>query len=566
MKKKGKSLHNIFHSFEKKITHYLFLFKKDKVKWNIFFPLATIIGFICFWFTANYLHDAGRISKRSIAVLPFVNLSDNKDNEYFADGMTDEIIGQISKISDIMIISRNSAFQYKNTEKDISKIADELGVASIFMGSINLGKENLIISGELIDSRSGNSLWNKTYDKRIENVFDIQNDFVEMITNSLNVKVSTREKKIINSKPTESIKAYNLYLNGRSEYFKYTYQALERSIVYYKQALNFDPSYALAYNGMTDSYSKIFLMNQDPLYGELSLQSSTRTLLINNDLPEAYSSRAIIMNYLGRITQSIKLNEKAIELGIPSELLNLGINYWDKGDLSEALKHQINLKANDPYNSQYLMRLGWIYQSLQAYDDFNWMITEAIDKKPNDIELNWVLIHQFCFERKWDKARKLIERLIMLDTRNNYVDQLASDFFLFSRDFNEALKHLQKIKHMSFDQKTALSFLLYRKWGKAWATPILEEIIALKLERIVEGEDISSLTRLNLSKAYSVIGDKESAIQWLEDSVNKGWTHYKLIEIDPRFDLIRQDPRYRAQIESMKLIISRERIESGYKS
>jgi len=566
MKKKVNFLQNFFHSCKQKTTHYFFLLKKDKIKWNIIFPVTIIVGIICLWSVANYYHDAGRISKRSIAVLPFVNLSDNKHNEYFADGMTDEIIGQISKLSDIMIISRNSVFQYKDTEKEISKIADELGVATIFTGNINLDKENLIISGKLIDSRSGNSLWDKTYDEQLDNVFDIQNDFVEMITNSLNARLSTREKKILNFKPTESIKAYNLYLNGRSEYYKYTYQALERSIVYYKQALNFDPSYAFAYNGMTDSYSKMFLMNQDQLYGELSLQSSTRTLLINNDLPEAYSSRAIIMNYLGRISESIELNEKAIELGIPSELLNIGINYWDKGDLSKALKHQINLKANDPYNSEHLMRLGWIYQSLEAYDDFNYMITEAIDKKPNDIELNWILIHQYCFEGKWDKARKLIERLIILDAGNNYVDQLASDFFLFSRDFNEALKHFQKIKNMSFDQKIALSFLLYRKWGKAWATPILEEIITSKLERIAEGGDISSLTRLNLSKAYSVIGDKESAIQWLEDSVSKGWTHYKLIEIDPRFDIIREDPRYQAQIESMKLIISRERIESGYKS
>ena len=93
----------------------------------------------------------------------FVNLSDNKHNEYFADGMTDEIIGQISKISDIMIISRNSVFQYKDTEKEISKIADELGVAAIFTGNINLDKENLIISGKLIDSRSGNSLWDKRF-------------------------------------------------------------------------------------------------------------------------------------------------------------------------------------------------------------------------------------------------------------------------------------------------------------------------------------------------------------------------------------------------------------------
>ena len=122
MGKKVNFLQNFFHSFKQKITHYFFLFKKDKIKWNIIFPVTTIVGIICFWFVANYYHDAGRISKRSIAILPFVNLSDNKHNEYFADGMTDEIIGQISKISDIMIISRNSFLQYNDTEKEITKI------------------------------------------------------------------------------------------------------------------------------------------------------------------------------------------------------------------------------------------------------------------------------------------------------------------------------------------------------------------------------------------------------------------------------------------------------------
>ena len=158
----------------------------------------------------------------------------------------------------------------------------------------------------------------------------------------------------------------------------------------------------------------------------------------------------------------------------------------------------------------------------------------------------------------------MVERLLKLYPRSNYANELATDFFLFSRDFNRALLHLQKLQYMNFNQKTALSFLLYRKWGKSWATPLLEEIIDSKLENINQGGDVSSLTRLNLSLAYSAIGDKESAIEWLENSVTKGWIHYKLIEIDPRFDIIRQDPRYQAEIEKMKSMVYKERMESGY--
>ncbi|MBF90032.1 MAG: hypothetical protein CMG75_10370 [Candidatus Marinimicrobia bacterium] len=554
---------NLFHSLKEKVRNYFIRFKHYS-HWKIFLSTITIILIILFWTITNYYHDRERVSKRSIAILPFINLNHDNENGYFADGMTDEIISKLSKISDIMTIARNSVFQYKDTQKNISTISEELGVAVLFKGSSLIDKDKIIISGELIESRTGSSLWKKTFNNKIDDIFDIQQVLVEMIAKTLNANLSNKEKTILNLKPTQSLKAYNYYLNGRSEYFKNTFKALEKSIVYFKQALNFDPSFALAYNGMADSYSKMFLINHDQLNAELSLQASTRTLLIDNNIPEAYSSRALIMNSLGRITESIELFNKARKLGLPSEFLNLEVNYLDTGNLSEALKHQMRINNNDPKNSRHLMKLGWIYQSLEAYDDFNLMINKAIDRKPNDILLHSVLIHQFCFEGRWDEARVMVERLLKLYPRSNYANELATDFFLFSRDFNRALLYLQKLQYMNFNQKTALSFLLYRKWGKSWATPLLEEIIDSKLENINQGGDVSSLTRLNLSLAYSAIGDKESAIEWLENSVTKGWIHYKLIEIDPRFDIIRQDPRYQAEIEKMKSMVFKERMESGY--
>ena len=554
---------NLFHSLKEKVRNYFIRFKHYS-HWKIFLSTITIIFIILFWTITNYYHDRERVSKRSIAILPFINLNHDNENGYFADGMTDEIISKLSKISDIMTIARNSVFQYKDTQKNISTISEELGVAVLFKGSSLIDKDKIIISGELIESRTGSTLWEKTFDNKIDDIFDVQQVLVEMIAKTLNANLSNKEKTILNLKPTQSLKAYNYYLNGRSEYFKNTFKALEKSIVYFKQALNFDPSFALAYNGMADSYSKMFLINHDQLNAELSLQASTRTLLIDNNIPEAYSSRALIMNSLGRITESIELFNKARKLGLPSEFLNLEVNYLDTGNLSEALKHQMRINNHDPKNSRHLMKLGWIYQSLEAYDDFNLMINKAIDRKPNDILLHSVLIHQFCFEGRWDEARMMVERLLKLYPRSNYANELATDFFLFSRDFNRALLHLQKLQYMNFNQKTALSFLLYRKWGKSWATPLLEEIIDSKLENINQGGDVSSLTRLNLSLAYSAIGDKESAIEWLENSVTKGWIHYKLIEIDPRFDIIRQDPRYQAEIEKMKSMVYKERMESGY--
>ena len=128
------------------------------------------------------------------------------------------------------------------------------------------------------------------------------------------------------------------------------------------------------------------------------------------------------------------------------------------------------------------------------------------------------------------------------------------------------LGHLQKIKHSSPGHKTALAYVLLQKWDKGWAATLLDEVIDQQLKRIDEGGDVWSFTRWQLAQAYSVKGDTESALKWLEDAVEKGWTQYQWLEIDPRFDAIREEPRFREQIERIKAVIARERIEAGYTS
>ena len=535
-------------------------------KRNIFLVAGVVGGLAIGWLVPRGDREAERIAERSIAVLPFDNLSDSKEDEYFSDGITEEIITQLSKVSDLLVISRMSVLQYKGTTKTIREIGEELGVAAILEGSVRRDEDNLRITGQLIDTDSDQHLWADTYDRRMENIFQIQTDVATRIAKALDARISRSEKKSMATVPTQNVEAYTLYLKGKTEYLKYTYEGFEKSIDYYKQALKLDPSYALAYSGMGDSYAQMFIDNQDELYSELSIQSSERALSINQNLAEGYKARALISSYLGHTSEAIEMNKRAIELGYVLAESNLGLSYWFQGDLSESLKHHLRGRQSDPYNLRVVRILALAYQALEDYGEVHNLISNALDKRPDGFELHDILIRQYCVESNWKQARATLERLISLRPDDSHIHLAASNFFLWARDYNLALDHLQKMKRMRSQDKTALAYVLLQKWDRKWANALLDEVITELLKRIEVNGDIGSSTRRILAGAYSIMDDKESALNWLEEAVDKGWTQYRWIEIDPRFDNIRDVPRYTELIDRMKVIVARERMEAGYTS
>ena len=535
-------------------------------KRNIFLVAGVVGGLAIGWLVPRGDREAERIAERSIAVLPFDNLSDSKEDEYFSDGITEEIITQLSKVSDLLVISRTSVLQYKGTTKTIRKIGEELGVAAILEGSVRRDGDNLRITGQLIETKSDQHLWADTYDRRMENIFQIQTDVATRIAKALDARISRSEKKSMATVPTQNVEAYTLYLKGKTEYLKYTYEGFEKSIDYYKQALKLDPSYALAYSGMGDSYAQMFIDNLDELYSELSIQSSERALSINQNLAEGYKARALISSYLGHTSKAIEMNKRAIELGYVLAESNLGLSYWFQGDLSESLKHHLRGRQSDPYNLRVVRILALAYQALEDYGEVHNLISSALDKRPDGFELHDILIRQYCVESNWKQARATLERLISLRPDDSHIHLAASNFFLWARDYNLALDHLQKMKRMRSQDKTALAYVLLQKWDRKWANTLLDEVITELLKRIEVNGDIGSSTRRILAGAYSIMDDKESALNWLEEAVEKGWTQYRWIEIDPRFDNIRDDPRYTELIDRMKAIVARERMEAGYTS
>ena len=216
---------------------------KQKVKKREYiFHLIVIIalGFVLF----NRL-SPDEISKidpqrNVVAVLPFANFNDDKENDFFADGITDDILTQLSKISDLKVISRTSVMKYKNTDHNIPEISKELGAGTILEGSVRTYGDKIRIVGQLIDAKNDVHIWSETYDRKLEDVFEIQSEIAERIAAALQANLMPQVKKQLSINPTENMEAYTFYLKGKNYYYNYTYEDNEEAIKFFKKALEVD--------------------------------------------------------------------------------------------------------------------------------------------------------------------------------------------------------------------------------------------------------------------------------------------------------------------------------------
>ena len=191
-----------------------------------------------------------KLGVKSIAVIPFKNMSDSKEDEYFSDGIAEDIRARLSKIADLKVISQQSVQRYKNSNKSIKEIGRELDVATILEGSVRRAGNHVRIVAQLIDAGDEGHVWAETYDKEMTNIFAIQSDVAQKIAAALEAELTPSEKEVIQKKPTENLVAYDLYLRARDYYSRYNKQANETAIELLKKALEYDPQYALAYAGL----------------------------------------------------------------------------------------------------------------------------------------------------------------------------------------------------------------------------------------------------------------------------------------------------------------------------
>jgi adenylate cyclase len=260
--------------------------------------------------------SAAESKQPSIAVLAFVDLSPDKDQEYFCDGIAEEIINSLASLRGLDVASRTSSFVYKGKSEDIRSIGTSLGVDAVLEGSVRKAGNQLRITAQLIKVADGYHLWSERYDRELEDVFAIQDDIARRIASTLEVTLTRGESEAMSRAPTTNLPAYDSYLRGKQFFYQYTGRGIELALRMFTQAMERDPDFARAYAGISDCCSFLYMYaGNHEIHRERAESASQKALELEPELPEAYASRGVALTLRGRFAEAEKAFKTAIRLG-----------------------------------------------------------------------------------------------------------------------------------------------------------------------------------------------------------------------------------------------------------
>ena len=360
------------------------------------------------------LSNEPSLEKRRIAVMPFTNISPDPRDEYFADGMTEELISTLSRIGELRVISRTSVMHYKGTSKNLGEIARELRVGSILEGSVRKASDDLRITAQLIDTGNDEHLWSQDYDRRLENVFAIQREIAQSVAEVLKVRLLSGEKKSIEKRPTENTEAYTLYLKGRYYWNERVRDSNDKAVRCFEEAVKLDPNYALAYSGLADCY----LIYSDR--GWLSPREAVpkgkayalRSIELDPRLAEGHASLGLAFLQEWAWQEADREFEKAIELNpsYASAHQWYGVHLWMAGRYEEAKERTERASELDPLSTviggNLCVQLLTLGKRDQAMEQFRRVLKLNPDSREAHSLLSMIHLMDSRFEDSISEAEK----------------------------------------------------------------------------------------------------------------------------------------------------------------
>ena len=253
-------------------------------------------------------------ARPSIAVLPFVNMSGDPEQEYFSDGITEDIITDLSKVSSLFVVARNTAFTYKGKHVDVQEVAKRFGVNFVLEGSVRKAGARVRVTGQLINGKDNGHVWADRYDRDLTDIFAIQDEITHAIVEQLKVKLLPQEKKSIGQTPTGNVEAYTYYLRGRQFFHRHSKSYYQLARRMFAKAVELDPAYARAYAGIADCDSFLFLHYSAPVEIKGIFETSAKALALESGLAEAHASQALALSLEERYEEAMAEFEKAIAL------------------------------------------------------------------------------------------------------------------------------------------------------------------------------------------------------------------------------------------------------------
>jgi TolB-like protein/Tfp pilus assembly protein PilF len=457
------------------------------------------------------------LSEKSIAVLPFANLSHDPDNAYFAAGIQDEIITRLSKISDLKVISCTSTQRFKSSPDDIPAIAAQLGAANILEGSIQRTGDKARVNVQLIRGATDTHLWADTFDRQLTDIFEVESEIAKTVAATLQAKLSGSERNAIAARPTENTEAYQLYLKGRFFWNKRTGQNLNKAADYFNQAIIADPKYALAYVGLADSY---VLM---PFYGAAAPQdcylkaktAAQKALELDDSLAEAHTSLAQVLCYHLDLLQAVPEFERAIELNP---------NYPT---------------AHQWYGSSGLTALGHFDKAIAE-------LKRAIELDPLSLVINTDLGNTYYRARRYDLAIEQLRKTIDMDPGFYYAHWNLGSALAAKGALGPAIEEYQKARSLN-DDPSMLGLLgraLAISGDRTGAMKIRDQLEAISKQRYVSA--------YSFALVYLGLGDKGEALRYLEKGYeDRAGDTLRYIKVEPILDPLRGDPRFEALVQKV---------------
>ena len=459
--------------------------------------------------------SAANLQEKSIAVLPFENQNRDPDTDYLCDGIPESIINSLSELPKLKVMSRNSVFHYKGKDMDAPTVGRELKVQTLLTGRVRQRGNELTIGVELINAQDNSQVWGQQYSRKLADIFAVQEEIAKEVSEKLRLKLTGAEEEQLAKRPTENLKAFQYYMQGRAAAQRRTNADLLASVTYYERALQEDGKYALAYAGLSDAYANLgYYGSISPIEGRRKAEEAARKALeLDDKLAEAYAALGQV--YIAFAPSNFAVGDRelqhAIELSpnLAVARYNFGLSLIRQGRLDEAPAQLLKARELDPLSS---------------------VIARAV-------------VIPYYFKRDYARAFELLRQANELGPALSATWEIG--LWIRSGSLNEAFAEIEKAKGI---RKNDPLFIYSTGMAYAASGKPPEALQSIKELEAIAGASLS--TAHWIAKIYATLNDKELAFSWLERGLATGalGVFYK---DEPVWDPIRDDPRFAALVGKM---------------
>src|SRR6266403_939624 len=454
----------------------------------------------------------------SIAVLPFANLSNDPKTEYLSDGITESLINNLSQLPNLAVMSRNTVFRYKGQATDSQKVGRDLHVRAILTGRLIQTGDELMISVSLEDVENSRQIWGEQYNRKLSNLVTVQQEIAGDIYERLRPRLAGEEKKLLAKRPTDNAEAYQLYLQGLFYWNKWTPADFKKAAEYFSQAVQKDPGYALSYAGLADSYS---------LLGDAGY------------LPPAEAWPKAKTAAMQALNLDDSLGEAHTSLGLVKEHFE-----WDWAGAEKEFKRAIELNPNlataHHWYGDYLTNMG-------RFDEGIAETKKAQELDPLSLIINTTVGWQFYLSGRNDSAVEQLHKVLDIDPKFSPARRILEEVYAHMGKFKEAVAEREKALSLSGGPELAAS--IEEDFTKSGYKGVLQSW----LDGLTELSKHSYVSSYSIAESYMRMDQKQKAFEWLEKAYEEHDSGLVSLAVEPMFENIRPDPRFKEILRRMKL-------------